>query len=297
MIAIAAAIAAGVGCGSSDSTDEPPPPVKPDGPEAAFVTQARATFPRAIDVHSGVIARSCSPNPGVCHNAKGYPDLTSMGALLSTIEGPCNVELPDRTQGWDNCERAPWRIEAGGFRSDVAWTEKLSSGMWRLGMRSKAPTTGSRIAGFRDATDNDNFVLPPVEQWNVKLSTTSGSTEAELSVEVDDAAQTQYIDSIIANVVGGDPNNNGVWGADDLAANAHGTLITPGSLERSYLWGRLTGTVPGTRMPLANQALSNTEYVALACWIETLAATPFPRANDPINYDDCVFAWYPVEYE
>jgi hypothetical protein len=60
--------------------------------------------------------------------------------------------------------------------------------------------------------------------------------------------------------------------------------------------GRVTGTVPGTRMPLANAPLSDAEYVALACWIETLAGTPWPRAGDLIDYDECIFAWYPERH-
>jgi hypothetical protein len=263
------------------------PPGRPDGPEAASVTAARARFPRAIDVHTGVIARSCSPNPGVCHNASGYPDLTSFGALASAIDAPCNVELPDRSWGWNGCERRPWAARAGGFGSDIAWIEQRSSGRWRLGLRDRAPATREAPAELIDA-DGD-VVLPAIPEWQFSLATAAGSREAELAAGGDDAGRKQQLDALAASAVGGDPNEDGRWGGD-------GALIRPGSLERSYLWGRITGAAPGSRMPLANQPLSADEYVAIACWIEALARLPFPRAADPIDYDACRFAWDPIDH-
>jgi hypothetical protein len=280
---------AALACVIACSDDASPPPVKPDGAEAPFVTTARQRFPRAIDLHTGVIARSCSPNPGVCHNASRYPDLSTIGQMLAAVGGPCNVELPDPTQGWDACERAPWRARAGSFTSDVAWTEKLVSGKWQLGLRDPAPATASAIASILD--DGGAVVLSPITAWQITLTTVAGSRDAELAEGEDDAAMKLWLDSIAGNIVGGDPNQNGTWGS---RGDDHGALVSPGSLDLSYLWGRITGTVAGTRMPLANQSLSNDEYVALACWIETLAA--FPRALDPIDYDACAFAWYPTAY-
>jgi hypothetical protein len=268
-------------------------PVKPDGPERDFVTEARHDFPRALDVQVGVIARSCSPNPGVCHNASTYPDLTTAGSLLAMIESPCNVELPDPLHGWDECERPPWHVRAGALDTDIAWTEKLASGHWRVGLRQPADFTADPIVELMDA-DHDT-VLPPYDDWQIHLEVTQGSSEAELVMRLEDAHQRQWLDSIMANVVGGDPNRNGVWGAE-VAGVEPGAVIVPGSLELSHIWGRITGTVPGTRMPLANAPLSNAEYVAIACWIETLGTTPSPRANDLIDYDNCVFAWYPEAY-
>ena len=78
----------------------------------------------------------------------------------------------------------------------------------------------------------------------------------------------------------GDPNRNGVFGHD-----LGGSMVVPGDLERSYLYGRLFGLVPGTRMPLGNQPLDEAEHLAVICWIETLDDDP--DVFDPIDYDAC----------
>ena len=62
-------------------------------------------------------------------------------------------------------------------------------------------------------------------------------------------------------------------------------------------WGRITGTVPGSRMPLANGPITNPQYIALACWIEGLADQSDPQATDAIEYTSCDFAANPVDYE
>jgi hypothetical protein len=78
-----------------------------------------------------------------------------------------------------------------------------------------------------------------------------------------------------------------VWGFGDPSVEP-GALIVPGSLSQSYLWGRLNGTVPGTRMPLANQPLSESEFRALACWIEGVDPKN-ASVDDPIDYASCTF--------
>jgi hypothetical protein len=94
----------------------------------------------------------------------------------------------------------------------------------------------------------------------------------------------------LMGVTGGDPNGNGVFGAEDAWEE-----VMPGKPEKSYLWARITGTVPGTRMPLANQPLSNAEYVAVACWIETLGQGA--SVEEKIDYDACWYARTPTDYE
>ena len=119
-----------------------------------------------------------------------------------------------------------------------------------------------------------------------------GSTQATLDVLAPEGIG--IVQPVIDTIVGGDANQNGVYGADDPSVIA-GALVVPGDLEASYLWGRITGTVPGTRMPLANGPVTNPQYVALACWIEGLTAGA--TATDEIDYDACGFAADPVDYE
>lgn len=286
---IRAAVFAALALGCGDPGDDAP--VRPDGPEAEFVTEARARYPTAFDVHTGIIATTCSPNPGVCHSANTYPDLSSFGALIAAIEAPCNVEIPDPESGWDGCERPAAAIRAGSLDSPIAWRELVASGHWAIGLAAPAPSTATATAELRDAADR--VLVPEVADFGVALETRAGETVADLVMTRDDASQREWLDSIAINLAGGDANHNGVWGAD---TELGGALVVPGDIEASYLWGRITQTVPGSRMPLANDPLDSADYVAVACWIETLAKTPFPRAGDLIDYDDCLFAWYPTDH-
>src|SRR5262249_36777370 len=117
----------------------------------------------------------------------------------------------------------------------------------------------------------------------------------DLAVGLSDPFVVGFSDSVLLRVVGGDPNRNGVWGADDPSV-LRGGLIQPRDLATSYLWGRITGTVPGTRMRLVNQPLSSSEYVAIACWIEGLDPANSPNPEDAIAYDTCSFAKNPIDY-
>jgi hypothetical protein len=265
--------------------ERPPAPLDP-------VTEARALFPRAIDLHSGVIARTCSPNPGVCHHTSNYPDLHTMGNVLALLRAPCNLEIPNPEQGWDRCERKGDRLRAESWVTELAWIEQVSEGDWKVGLREAAPVSArERVALF---TADDELVLDPPPEWFVGLDMTAGSKEARLTVGAMDPFLFDFVDTVLLTAIGGDANRNGVFGADDAAQS--GAVVAPGSLGASYLWGRITGTVPGSRMPLANQALSNAEYVAIACWIEGLNPDAPQDARAAIDYDTCNFAKNPIAY-
>jgi hypothetical protein len=140
-------------------------------------------------------------------------------------------------------------------------------------------------------------VLQPAVEWGLVFALDAERPgEATLGVTgvSEDPFVETFVDEVLASLIGGDPNGNGAFGADELPDDEHARLIEPGSLSRSYLWGRVTGTVPGTRMPLANQPLTDAEYVALACFIETL--TPDTQADSAIDYDSCAFAQAPVSF-
>lgn len=255
------------------------------------VEEARILHPRMIDVFSGVIKRSCSPNPGVCHNDGNYPDLRTPGALMMTIDAPCNVEIPDPTAGWDACERTPDVVRFDdGSSARIAWTERIGPGVWRFALSEAPIVTDEARAAFYTA-DGD-VILEPLADWNVLGQRRLANTVMELTVSPADGFVLDIIDATLRTVVGGDPNRNGQWGA---SAPTRGRMIVPGSLERSYLWGRLLGEVPGTRMPLANEPLSDADYAALACWIEQLARGSTGDATTAIDYDACAYARAPLD--
>jgi hypothetical protein len=140
-----------------------------------------------------------------------------------------------------------------------------------------------------------HVVLNPPPDWRVEIALVSGSAEADVTVAPEQPFLIEFIDSAIATIVGGDPNRNGVFGADLGEARREGRLVYPGKIEQSYIWGRITATVPGSRMPLANDPLTNAAYAAIACWIEGLSEGATPKAGDPIDYDSCAYAKAPLE--
>lgn len=278
----------------------PAPAVVEDVDEAAALTaKAKAGFPRVIDLHQKIVARSCAPNTGVCHNTNNYPELASPSSFIQSINAWCNLASPDPTQGFDLCERPGDVLISGSFRSEVAHSERQPDGSWLITLRDGAPRTDD-VAPVRFADDNGDLVFEPFPDWGVSVSMIEGDPTLTLNVTIDEPFFTEpFIDEAIAGLVQGDANANGTFGAETIenSGDATATVIAPGSLTRSYLWGRVTGTVPGSRMPLANQNLSDDEYVALACFIEGLPADgTMPEVDDAIDYDGCDFAKKPVRY-
>ena len=286
-----ATIAAGCGGGKSGGAAPSPTP-NPNEPQS--VRDARVKFPRFLDLQVNLLSSTCSPNPGVCHNSSNYPDMRTAGSTLSFVGARCNPEIPDPLQGWDNCERKADRITVGSFGTDIAWMQRIGPGTWKLGLKIPTP---SGLAGRPTIKDVDgNVILDPPQDWAVMVTNTAGMTEAALSVGGDDFIH-DFVDSVLKSVIGGDPNRNGTWGADDPTIAAKSAAVFyPGDPSRSYLWGRVTNTVPGTRMPLANAPITEPGYVAIACWIEGLKGAGADTAEDPIDYDHCQFALAPVDY-
>ncbi len=80
----------------------------------------------------------------------------------------------------------------------------------------------------------------------------------------------------------GDPNENGVFGAD-----LGGRLIVPGDPAKSYLLTRLVDPAAGPLMPRANCcAWSKPALRALFCWVAGLRSDG-SNALAPIDYEHC----------
>lgn len=276
-----------------------PAPVLDDGDAAALKATAQKKFPRVIDMHQKIVARSCAPNTGVCHNTNNYPELSSTSALVQSINGWCNIASPDPTQGFDLCERRGDTLVSGSFRSEIASLARTDDGEgWLVTLRDPAPRT-DEIAPVRFENDARETIFEPFPEWGVTIAMVEGDNVLTLSIGIEEPFFTEpFIDEALSGLVEGDANENGVFGADERedAEGDVATVIAPGSLSRSYLWGRITGTVPGTRMPLANQALSDDEYVAVACFIEGLEDGVVPDDDAAIDYDGCEFARKPIAY-
>ena len=263
-----------------DGTIDPPKNEHPD------VAEARRSLPTALELHTKVISRSCSPAGGVCHNGKEYPDLRTTGSMIAALSKPCNRDrfLDEPEMVFDGCEPAADELVVGDgsseWRSLIAYLgpeeydEQTFTSFRHLKTEAQAPRYMDRTPA-RIVRNGETIVNLPS---NLQLG--SGSSDGKIV----DVFNLEYASiRALGYVKGGDPNGNGVFGASDGWAE-----IMPGKPEKSYLWARITGTVPGTRMPLANAPLTGPEYVAIICWIET--ADDDPDARDLIDYTSCNYA-------
>jgi hypothetical protein len=264
--------------------------------DAALVAEAKGAYPTAIDVHK-MMSRSCAPNAGVCHNTSNYPDLSTPASVASTLDAWCNLAIPDPTQGFDHCERQGDVLVSGTFRSEVAYVEQLSEDTYRIGLRD-AVARSANVAVVRFESAAGDIVFDPIATWGVTIALVEGERDVILSVGIDEPAFTEpFIAASVLGLVQGDANRNATFGADVTGGDDNSArVIVPGSLERSYLWGRVTATVPGSRMPLANAPLTEPEYVALACYIQGLPADGVVSADAAIDYDGCAYAKAPERH-
>lgn len=294
---------------------EPAPAIAPYDGADPIVLEAQARFPTGLDLHVKVIARTCSPTEGVCHNNKEYPDLHTAANFLGTIEAPCNIQAGTREGIFDRCERpgdrfelasdavASGPIEIGHLRyvpgDKPDYSERSPPGATSPGLhvtlaepiatdRRELWTEGRFIRTFV----NDAGLVQDIAYQSFGTRWWVISDGTELVGEVNEWQADAITRLLDVGVVEGDPNMNGVYGArvgDPVA------MIVPGDPETSYLVARVRGLmegaeVPGTRMPLANQPLSTSEMLALFCFIEGLPGGAPARLDGAIDFRDCSYS-------
>lgn len=308
---------------TGETTGEDAPAPDDESDLHAAVAEAMDLFPDYPTLHKDVITRTCTPDQGVCHNQKEYPDLHTPASMLASVGKPCNLNEDDPLQMFNGCEsigdRAildltpqvvppvpedpmnpapePEPLAPVLFEVEVAWVEfivpeepqeqdeptPLEVGArvhLRQAIPAGMPSPEPQAVSFVRTTKSGPIAVGLLGQ----ASWVAGSATLELGdLSTLNGAELTLLET---GLILGDPNRDGVFGADEPYL-----MLDPGAPNSSYLLQRLQGTVPGSPMPLANQPLSSAEIVALACWIETLAAPG--AANDPwleINYDACGFA-------
>lgn len=280
----------GATAGSSDgSTAAADATGTPEDPGTA-VDDARRDLPTYLDLHQQVFYRTCTPNEGVCHNDKEYPDLHTPQSMLGAIGMPCNIAVDDPMSTFNGCETAgdilAFLYSANdGFTSEVAYVEMVDGADGPepiLHLRDAIPNAMYDPAGTEGFTFSRQY-----DDGLVELATfyvayyEQGSTEVRLRDYA--TLDENYRALVETELVVGDPNRDGVFGAEQDGY----ALIAPGDPDSSYLLGRVLGNVPGTPMPLANQPLSSAEMIALVCWIEGLDAEGANDVYAAIDYDGC----------
>ena len=284
-----------------------------------LVLDAQARYRTGVDVHRKIITRTCSPNGGVCHNQKEYPDLHTPANFAAVIGAPCNVQPGEETAVYDGCERPGDRFRLDGldgkeieighiqyipgehvdFRKEETSPDAQSAGLHLVlhdpvaTDRKEIWTQGRFVRTFiRENGDVQELVYAT---YGTRWWVLDGGTR--LFGEVQSYQQDRVTELLAVGVVQGDLNRNGTYGA---RVSRPLQMIEPGAPETSYLIARIRGRlgeepVPGSRMPLANQPLDIADMLAIFCLIEGLGPTSqgAPNLDAPIDYASCSYSKAP----
>lgn len=276
------------------STADPSSTTAAPDPAQEAVDAARERFPTYLVLHTEVIARTCTPNMGVCHNIKEYPDLHTPQTMLGVIDQPCNLAESVALNVYDGCERTGDTIELigpsnPGFVSEVGYIahelDAVTHQAVAILVHLRDPIPGAMLdptllEGIRLSRTTRQGTLA-VGELAGRVSYDAGESTLRI---VDYATLTPEEKALVEDEMElGDPNQDGVFGG----VSDPFKLIVPGDPTRSYLLQRLLGNVPGSPMPLANEPLSSAEVIALACWIEGITDPARLAVEAAIDYDDC----------
>lgn len=281
---------------TGDESGAPPPGDAPDNGQE-FVEEAKRDFPTYLDLHEKVITRTCTPNPNVCHNNKEYPDLRTPQSMLGVLGQPCNLDVEDPLNTYNGCEPVGdiLRFTDGGnlgWETTVGHVEITTDAM---GVQTSAvvylaePIPSPMIDAM---TPESMEILRITDGGMLTVGQVNGAITYAANVNALQVAGYDMLDDSVHTLIetdirGGDPNRDGILGAE---SGEHFLELKPGDPWGSYLLQRLQGNVPGSPMPLANQPLTASEVVAIACWIE---GTDGPDGDSPhatIDYDGCQYA-------
>lgn len=131
----------------------------------------------------------------------------------------------------------------------------------------------------KDPETAQNLILV---EYEAKLHTEAGSQYVRFPGFSDLTEQERAI--FLYSVITGDPNGDGVFGADSGEA---GLLITPGDPEKSYFVWRMMGWGDAPQMPLAGEPLLPPAQLAVMCWIYNMTEPEDVEALDEIDYSTC----------
>lgn len=282
------------------------------------VRAAQLTYPTGLDLHRKLVMRTCSGTNGVCHNQKEYPDLHTPGTFVAAIDAPCNVQSGNPEGVFDRCERLGdrFRFAEQSFREiEIGWFELIPGATPTLDPTSTRPdattvglhlylhepvpgtqerlrATGTFIRNFID--DQGDVRALAFASYNTRWWVLGD--KRHLFAEVRESQRDTVEGLVASGIVQGDQNRNGTYG---FRTGTTVPLLNPGKPEESYLVARLRGamqgqTIPGTRMPLANQPPSVPDMLALMCFIEGLdpGATQW-NLGSAIDYTRCSYSANP----
>lgn len=264
-----------------------------------YIEEAKKEFPTYLDLHEKVIQRTCTPFNNVCHNNREYPDLRTPQGMLDRLGQPCNiVELHDDPEEvFNGCEPEgdTLRFTDGanaGWSTRIGFVEFTDDGAGnvlsaQIYLEDNVPA-GMAVPGQFESVIIERLVdgqMLSVGTLTSQVSYTAGANAVQISDWATLEPENQTM--LESEIREGDANRDGIFGSSMPDAMRQ---IAPGDPWNSYLLQRLQGTVPGSPMPLANQPLSASEIVAIACWIEGAGDPSGAEVDSAIDYDNCLYA-------
>ena len=264
----------------------------PGGMMPVDPNQVALDYPTFRDLHEAVVTPICGPRGGVCHNSKQFPDMHTPDNMLAVIGQRCNQLTDNALSIQDLCEPPGdlLVIRTGadaGFRTRVGFATPDSSSppqTMTLTLHDPVPSTAHGIA-FSIVRDGDpqnplEIAVPaPLDTQAGQRSVTVRNLQS-LPMGMRFFLTAPYMPGFPGELLGGDPNQNGTFGAD-----LGGAVIKPGDPARSFLVQRILGIVP-PQMPLANGTLTAEQIYAFECWIAQMAPDG-SNADGPIDYSKC----------
>lgn len=271
-----------------------------EGNADAYIEEAKEQFPTYQELHKKVIQRTCTPFNNVCHNNREYPDLKTPKGMLDRLGAPCNiVELTDDPLDVFNaCEPEGDQVRFVGGGNDgftttvghVEFTTDDAGNVVSAQVYLKEPIPNAMAApgAFESIVVERQTAtgMLSVGMVTSAVSYAPGVNAFQVNAWSERTADERSL--LEVDVVPGDPNEDGIFGATDGEDVMR--QILPGDPWNSYLLQRIQGTVPGSPMPLANQPLSSSEIIAIACWIEGAAEPDGDQVDSMIDYDGCEYA-------
>ncbi|HZS36900.1 MAG TPA: hypothetical protein VFF06_08740, partial [Polyangia bacterium] len=273
---------------------------------------AQAKYPDLRTFWARSVARTCGPNNGVCHDNRQFPDMQTASGLLDAVNKRCNQIRDDPTTIDNLCEPLGDSIQIGSFSTRIGTITPLPNA---AAPTSLAITTKDAIPA--GASGTVAIVRQPPNLPKVVLNVPSGAMQSATAHTIT-LQYTPLTSKTAAPAPGGslatfllpatftpgddtqvelgDPNGDGVFGAD-----LGGALIKPGDPLKSYLFLRVLSPIavgPGqmltntaaqpsseAQMPIANFQYwdVDNDMVALWCWISTMKADG-SNADGPIDY-------------
>ena len=262
-----------------------------------YIEEAKKELPTYEDIHVKVIQRTCTPFQNVCHNNKEYPDLRTPQGVIDRIGRPCNLNelYNDPESVFNGCEPPGDQLRFVGGGNDaqvfeIGYVDAVEDGMGggtvTIAVKDAIPASMAS-GGVPESAVIERMVggmMQTVGSLDNVLTYAPGGNTITV---VNSATYQEHASLLETNVTYGDPNRDGIYGA---TMGEPMLEIAPGDPWSSYLLQRLQGNVPGSPMPLANQPLSASEVVAIACWIEGTDEEGGAETDSLINYDDCEYA-------